>query len=236
MSLPLRNRRIWITRTQPQAELTAARLERLGWTPVVAPLLQTRALGGLEHALAAGDDADALAFTSQAAVSAYAAHRPQRSLPVFVVGEGTGRAAYEAGFDSVNGPEAGQRGDVVGLADRIAAATPRPALVLNPTARKPAADLADLLARRGVSARSVAVYETVETETAPPPDDLRGVMVHSPRAGEILAARIAADLAGRLTVWAISAAAAQALWTKNFARILVAAEPNEDAMFARLDD
>ena len=37
-------RLIWVTRTQPGAEATAGRLRAMGFDPLVAPLLEVRAL------------------------------------------------------------------------------------------------------------------------------------------------------------------------------------------------
>jgi len=233
------SRRLWITRTRPQADATAERLIALGWIPVIAPVLETRLLADVELGSLDGEIAgapDALAFTSQTAVSAYAALRPDRDLPVYVVGEATGRAALDAGFVHVDAPPGGQGGDVADLADRIAGANPRPSRVLNPTARAPAADLRQLLARRGVAARSVAVYETVETPLEAPPTELHGLLVHSPRGARAVARLIDPDQAARLKVWAISEAAARPLRAIGFERIFVAEQPNEQALLAQLGD
>lgn len=237
MSSKARHGRLWITRTRPQAEATAERLRALGWTPVVAPVLETRALDASDAALMSaegGGEAYDLAFTSQAAVAAFAALRGRRDLRVFVVGHATGRAASEAGFTKVEGPRDGEAGDVEALAARIALASPRPGLLLNPTAREPAADLEALLAQRGISARSVAVYETVETPLAPPPENLEGLLVHSPGAARALARLIPTEVAAALSVWAISEAAAAPLRPLGFKQIFVAERPHEAAMLAQL--
>jgi len=231
---PPRHHRLWVTRTQPQAEATAERLRALGWTPVVAPVLAVRPIP-----LELDPDilrTDALAFTSQTAVDLYAALDPRRDLPVFVVGHATAQAARRAGYRSVIAPPPGAAADVAALAARIAEAAPRPRRVLNPTAARPAADLVALLAERGVSGHAVPLYDTAPAPIDEPPPDLRGILIHSARAAEALAALIQPGAAARLTVWAISEAAAAPLRALPFQRILVAARPDEASMFARLGD
>lgn len=214
-------RRIWVTRTQPEAEATAVRVRALGIEAVVAPVLQARAIVEARPDLAG---VDALAFTSGQGVAAFAALSPRRDLPVFAVGAATAARAREAGFAHVHAAD----GDVAALADLIARATIIPTLVLHPVAREPAADLVALLARRAVSARSQAVYETVPTDLAAAPADIDAVLVHSARA----AARVAVLLGGRrdIAVFAISEAAAAPLRGLQLARLVAAPFPNEAAL------
>jgi len=231
MSPKLDPPRLWITRTHPQAEATAARLRDLGWTPVVAPVLQIRRLDEARTDLS---DADDLAFTSQAAVMAYAGLIARRDSRVFAIGSATAHAAREAGFTAVDTPTDDEWGDVAALAERIARASPRPAMVMNPTAREPAADLAEMLVRRGVGARSVAVYETIKATLTAPPDNLFGILVHSPKAARAVAGLVDRDLAQRLCVWSISEAAAAPLRGLGFGRIVLADRPNEQALLEKL--
>jgi len=212
-------RRIWVTRTQPQAEATAQRLRELGFEPVVAPVL-------VVHALAADIDlagVAALAFTSAAGVAAFAEASPSRGLAVFAVGGATAEAARAAGFPHV----LASKGDVEALADVIAAA--RPSLVLAPSAREPAADLPALLAARGIKARRVVVYETLPAQPDPPAG-LDAVLVHSARAARIVAELITPAMAAALTAYAISEAAAAPLRALPFARIVTAPFPDEASL------
>lgn len=225
-----RPRRLWVTRTQPQADATARKLRDLGVDPIVAPVLETRAIQGVLLDLTG---AEALAFTSRAAVAAFVDLSPERHLPVFAVGETTAAFARQAGFQKV---ESGPGGDVQALADRIAATAPRPALVVNPTAREPAADLAALLAQRGIAARTVAVYETVATTLAAAPTEIDGVLIHSAKAGHAVADLVSAHQAHALTAYAISDAAADGLRKRGFARILIAEYPDETSLLKRIDD
>ena len=83
--------RVWVTRTRPGADATAARLRERGHEPVVAPVLEVRALPSSVHLA----DIGALAFTSANAVDAFAALSVEgRTLPVFAVGDASERSAF----------------------------------------------------------------------------------------------------------------------------------------------
>ena len=89
---------VWITRAEPGASATAARVRALGWEAVVAPLIEIHPLEPKIDLAGVG----ALAFTSAAGGRRLRRASPaERRLPVFAVGEATARAAREAGFAEV---------------------------------------------------------------------------------------------------------------------------------------
>ena len=224
-------RRVWITRAQPGAARTAARLTALGFQPLVAPLLTIRPLS--EALKTAPDFATvaALAFTSPNGVAAFAALTPAlRDRPVFAVGDATAEAAREAGFADARSAA----GDIHALA-RLIAATPLDGLILAPGAREPAGDLPALLPDHDI--RRLPVYTAEETGVAAPAD-FDAVLVHSPRAARALAALLAAALppeaaAPRLAV-CISAAAAAPLQGLSFTEIRTADAPDETSILTAL--
>lgn len=173
-------RTVWVTRALPGAEATAARLRALGWTPLVAPLIETRALPVAPPAL---DAVDALAFSSAAGVRAFAAlTREGRDLAVYAVGAATARAAAAAGFTRVRCAD----GDGAALARLVASELPPGARLLHPGARRPAARLP--------GARALPVYETVAAAQVPPAarsavarGAIRAVLLHSPSAAHVYA-------------------------------------------------
>jgi uroporphyrinogen-III synthase len=212
--------RVWVTRAEPGASETAARLAALGYAPIAAPLLTVEWLAP-ELAL---DGAGALAFTSRNGVEAFAG-RPD--VPVFAVGDATAALARDAGFADVR--SAG--GDLHALAALIRAEG-RGLSILHPAAAEPAGDLAALV---GDAARvtTAAVYETVETD-ATAPEVWDAVLIHSPRAARALAARLPSGPArGRIAV-AISEAAAAPLTSRGFAEVRVAETPTEASLLAAL--
>lgn len=221
--------RLWVTRAQPQAEATARRLRALGIEAVIQPVLQVVPIADAVLDLSG---ADALAFTSQAAVTAFAARSSERGLRVFPVGAATAAAARAAGFSRIEAPSA--QGDVQGLAATIAA-EPRPALVVNPTALEPAADLGALLAGQGVAIRPVAIYRTVRTGLAIAPNPIDGVLIHSAKAGVAVAELVSPEAAGGLVAYVISDAAAASLRERGFGRILIPERPDEASLLERIE-
>ncbi len=221
-------RRVWITRVEPGASRTAARLTALGFEPVVAPLLMIRTLGPVIDLTGVA----ALAFTSANGVTAFAALNAVRDKPVFAVGDATAEAARLAGFRDVRSAS----GDARALARLIAEAEFRGA-VLSPGAAEPAADLAASLAGV-VEVRALAVYEAVETGV-PAPAGFDAVLVHSPRAARALAmhARISGGgaLDDRLAV-AISPAAAEPLEDLGLREIRIADTPTDTALIEGLGE
>jgi uroporphyrinogen-III synthase len=222
VAIPDRPTRIWITRTQPGADATAAKVRALGVEAIVAPVLQARPIADAAIDLT---EADALAFTSGQGLRAFAALSPRRDLPAFCVGEATARLASSLGFEQVFSAD----GDVAALADMIAASEPLLRLVVSPGAREPVADLPALLTARGVAGRAVAVYETTPAFLPAPPVGVDAVMIHSAKAAG-LAARLIGDGARAMTALVISEAAARSLRQLPFRRIAVAATPNEDSL------
>ena len=214
--------RVWITRAQPGASRTAARLRGMGFTPLIQPLLAVETLSPPVPDL---DRFAALAFTSRNGVAAFAALTSRRDRPVFAVGDATARAALEAGFASVRSAD----GDLSALATLIHA-DGKGLTLLHPAAAQPAGDLASLVGD-AAHVRTVAVYETVETD-ARPSEAWDAVLIHSPRAARALASAALA-VADRLAC-AISPAAATPLARLVFAEVRIAAAPTEDALLAAL--
>ena len=107
--------RIWVTRAQPGADRTAARLTALGYHPVVAPVLTIRPVAFTPPA---PERIAAFAFTSANGVAAFAGFAPAfRAHPVFTVGAATADAARSAGFAQIQSAD----GDASALARHVVA-------------------------------------------------------------------------------------------------------------------
>ena len=215
--------RLWVTRTQQQAEATAQRLRKLGHDPVVQPVLAVRDLQGARVDLTG---AVAIAFTSQNGVAAFARLAPVRDLPVFTTGKATAAAARAAGFGEVYPADGG----IESLASLIAARRPAGAVVW-PGPAEPAGDLAGLLTPHDVTVSLQPVYETAATSAAAP-GAIDGILIHSPKAARAVAAILGAKAARDLTLIAISPAATAPLASFAFRRVVIAASPDEAAMMA----
>ena len=226
---------VWVTRAQPGADATAARLRGLGHAPLVASLLVVHPLQQVSEA---PEDFTALAFTSANAVRVFASLWPERRAPVFAVGASTAAAARLAGFTDVSSAD----GDVAALASRIAAERP-PGPLLHPCATEAAGDLGGALAAVGVSVRALPLYETrpVERLPADAADALRdgavaAVLLHSPKAAKALAGlwtRSEPELT-RVQAFGLSAACLAPVGRLPFASAVAAAAPTEAALLELL--
>lgn len=217
-----------MTRTAPGAHRTAARLEALGYAPLIRPVLAVQPIDQPPPDLTG---IAALAFTSPNGVTAFAALSPDRSRPVFAVGEATAAQARQAGFTQVTSAD----GALADLARTILNAAPGRVLV--PGAREPAGDLRALLGGT-VETVILPVYQTVETGVAAP-EAFEAVLLHSPRAARAVAAALRACEGGRRALAvAISAAAAAplgpALDAARLAEIRIADSPTDAAVLLAL--
>ena len=221
---------VWITRARPGALATAERVRGLGFEVIVDPLLAVETLRvelDLSHIRA-------LAFTSANGVEAFARLSAARDLPVFAVGRATARSAQAEGFASVSSAD----GDVQDLCALIAAGASGP--VLWAGAREPAGDLVGMLRGRGVMAKGVAVYETLERvpseETLARLEGPATVLLHSPRAARVLAAILRERRAPALRFLCLSEAVAAPL--RDIAEpgsVTIAPRPDESALLDLLN-
>lgn len=219
--------RVWITRTQPGADATAARVRALGWEPVVAPLLEVHAISGAMDAAPAAQDIQCLALTSPNTIDAIRADlAAYRHLPAYAVGDATAEHARAAGLENVQSA----KGDIHALA-RLIASQLSTGTVFTPGAKEPAGDLPGLLPHLNVM--RLAVYETVPTAVQAP-KNLTAILIHSPRAARIMATRIGTDQPSGLRVITISEAAAAPLRDIFAAEIHIADTPDEDAVLRTL--
>ncbi len=181
-----RSKTIWVTRAQPGADATAVRVRALGHEPLVVPLLAVRRV---EDAKVDLNGVAALAFTSANGVRAFAELSSDRQLKVFAVGAATAQAARAVGFRRVLSSD----GDVAALSEGIAARRAElKGAVLHPGAAEPAGDLAGTLAVQGVEIRALTLYDTAPVELSEAElarvAQVDAVLLHSPRAAQVLAA------------------------------------------------
>jgi uroporphyrinogen-III synthase len=202
--MPRRRQRIWITRAQPAADVTAERVRALGHEALVAPLLAVHLLDEVQIDLSG---VAALAFTSANGVRAFAEKSPERALRVFAVGAATAQAARAAGFRSVLSAD----GDVEALAEGIGLRRSElKGAVLHPGAAEPAGDLAGSLERHGVEARRLILYETgsvkLATEDVAQLIRADAALLHSLSAAKALAGVLKAHPAPKLRILGLSKA------------------------------
>jgi len=228
-----RRQRIWITRAQPGADVTAERVRALGHEAIVAPLLAVRVMTDVEVDLRG---VAALAFTSANGVRAFADASGERSLKVFAVGAATAQAARQVGFKSVLSAD----GDVEALAEGIAVRRGElRGAVLHPGAAEPAGDLAGALEKHGVEARRLVLYETAPVDVAAVEAEALArsdaVLLHSPRAAQVLAKLLKAHPAPQLRALGLSKAVVKPLARTRLAAKTYPPFPLEAALLNLID-
>lgn len=233
--------RVVVTRPQPGASRTAARLRKLGLEPILIPLSETKALDIDIQSLPA--DIAAAAVTSSNAIRHASAELIQRlaGLPCHVVGLKTADAARSAGLSVA---EIGQ-GDAEALADRIAPSLAGKTVVyLCGHVRFSAFETG--LSAKNVNVVPLEIYDTLAIHQA-------GVVVMKRLAGRpadavllysAKAAQAFSELARRpelaryfdeTRILVLSERVASSFGPVAPGRLVVAGEPNEDALLALLD-
>lgn len=232
--------RILVTRPQPDADKTAAKLRALGHEPVMAPLL-TVVFAAPPVDLA---EPAALMLTSRNAVRAVS-RWPQaagwRDRPVFVTGQGTGDAARRAGFADVRSAD-GNAADLAALVMAEIGPALRP--ILYPAARDRSEGFVEVLRTKGYDVLVVEAYRAEIAASFDPAvcEALRFsridvVLLYSRRTAvafqqAVERAGLASALGG-IRLYALSARVAEPLGDLGV-EIVVAAHPDEDSLLALL--
>jgi uroporphyrinogen-III synthase len=228
---------VLVTRPEPGASETAARITALGLRPIVAPLLMI----AQRHAtLPPSARVQAIVATSRNAIPALPASH--RHLPLFAVGAATARRARAAGFEEVTSADASAEALAVLLAE---ACDPLAGPLLLVTGQDQGTALAANLRARGFRVVRRVVYAAVPATILPE-------LIHRAFAAGILSSALffSADTAktcvrllqaarldhtvATVDALAIGQSTVVALQPLPWRRIRVAAQPNQDAMLALL--
>lgn len=198
--------------------------DRPGLQVVIAPLIEIRALPVPEMVPPA-----AVVLASGNAVRAFAQqgeHRP----PAFVVGPRTAAAARSEGFDVIE-----EAPDALSLISAILA-RPDPGPMLVARGRHVARDITAALRAAGRTAVEAVVYD--QAELPPPPGALSLIQspgpvvlpLFSPRSARLALQALGPAGLGRFEVAAISAAVAEVAEPLARGRIVIASQPDGEAM------
>ena len=231
--------RILITRPEEDAAAFAEILTGLGHQAFLEPMLTVRTRG---DASLDATGAQALLFTSANGVRAAARLTGARAIRALCVGDATARAAREAGFIRVDSAS----GDVDALA-RLATSLCQPAAgpLVHVAGTVSAGDLAGNLEAAGFAVNRAVLYEAVPTERLSPAarnalvnGKIDAVALFSPRTARTFARLVRREeldaLFARVDMLCLSAAVAEALESLPRRRLLVAAEPTQDALIELL--
>lgn len=236
-SLPDSGSGVLITRPEPGASDTAARIAAMGFRPVLAPLLEIRSL---PSALPPPGGLQAILVTSGNAIPALPA--THCDVPLFAVGEATASRACKAGFRHVTSAD-GDAHALAALVEATPAARGGPLLLL--TGKGQGLALANELRSHGFSVVCRAVYAAVPVEDLPAPasaalaaGELAAALFFSAetarQAVRLVNATRLAEAVRSVEALAIGQPAAVALQALPWRRIRVASRPNQDAILALL--
>lgn len=232
--------RVLITRPLEDAGPLAARLQALGHTTLVEPLIDIVFTDGPEVDLTG---VQTLLFTSANGARAAARRTSARNAPVLAVGPATAAAARSLGFANVT--ESTGEG-VEGLAATIRATRdPKAGALLHIAGTVTAGDLKASLAPQGFAVRVERLYEAraAQNLSGALAAELEGGLIDaalffSPRTADLFVALIrAANLesaCAKMRALALSPAVAKALSPLPFRVVETAAHPTADALLARL--
>jgi uroporphyrinogen-III synthase len=238
---------ILVTRPQPDDEATAASLRARGFEVLLAPMLRF-------EALAFHEDADthygAIILTSTNALRGIASGlkgSPMLKLPLFAVGEHTAAAARANGFEQVISAE----GDAGSLRDCVLAGVKAKALkktspLLYLAGADLARDLASELGERDFTVVTQTTYRMVPLSSLPratcdafAANQIEAVLHYSRRSARAFleSVRAAGVEISALSVpqCCISAGVASVVRDAGATQVMVAASPDENALFALLD-
>lgn len=231
-------RKVLVTRPEPAASATAARLRRLGFEAVVAPVIR------IESIRASMPDGlfDGIVVTSANALGGLTdISEAMKSLPVLCVGERTADAARRAGFHRAESAGRNARHLVSVLFGRFQAGARF--LYLAGSVRK--RDVEDELVRHDIHCETVETYHAIPEREWPSVllagiGDCDAVLHYSRAAAEAFLAvadRSGFDPTGKsLQHLCLSDDVAEPLRQAGVLLVEVAQTPNEDALFLLLND
>lgn len=226
-----------ITRAEPGASETAARVEALGAEPVLAPVLRLQS--DPDVPLPDLKTLSGLVFTSANGVRVFAERETDRTLTAWCVGPATATAAREADFTDVRE----SAGNAVDLAEFIGAnsyPSEQPLLHVANAAAK--GDLKAELERLGFAVQFAPLYHMQSADALPEAalqliaqDAPAIVLIHSAKGAERCAALCKELSTHQVTAVAISAPASAPLASLRLAGLRIADAPNEDSLLSALE-
>lgn len=213
-----------VTRPEPQASETAARLAGRGYAVVRAPLLVPEPVDGWGTPAGVG----AVALTSRTAARLIAAHPEFHDIATFCVGAATAEEAAASGVRDVRQAD----GDVAALADLMRGSAL--ATAVHFCGEDHRGDLAGALAAAGIAAERRVVYRMAPAASLPPcAGPLDAALLYSPRTAEIFT-RLGTGAPWRQAA-CVALSAAVAARAPRGVVVATAARPDEPALFEALD-
>ena len=228
--------RILVTRAEPGAGDTAARLVEMGFDPLLEPMLELVAVSPAPDFKV--DQAGGLVFTSANGVRFFAEASTQRDLTAWCVGPATEATAREVGFTDILNADGDAEALFALLAREVA---PGGAPLLHVANTAAVGDLVARLNAVGVAAHFLGLYEarprlalSDAAEAALRSGNIAAILIHSAKGAEALNACFGAVETRSIHLVAVSAKAAVPLSHRAWKHTAIAAAPNETALLDAL--
>jgi uroporphyrinogen-III synthase len=237
---------VLVTRPHPDSEATAEALRARGFEVLLAPMLRFEPLAFADDAEADYGAVIATSANALRAIERQLAASRLRKLPLFAVGEHTASAAVRAGFRKV----IAAKGDAAGLRDLVlesvrAKLLKKAAVLLYLAGADLSRDLAGELGERGFSVVTQTTYRMIPVTSLPraacdafTANSVEAVLHYSRRSAHAFMDAVRADgveiSALAIPHCCISATVAAVLRDAGAAQLMVAATPDENALFGSL--
>ncbi len=227
---------VLITRALADAQQTAALLHLQQINTLIDPLI---AVEFLKSTLDVSGFDDVI-FTSKNGVRSFCQNYNHRHATAWCVGDKTANLAQESGFETVYSAH----GNADNLAVLITQKTSKkPMLRINQNQNKD--PLFDHLTSYGYTLQLLTLYRIIEqtsfsqkTIQALKEKNIQHLLCYSPKSAELLHKNLVAsnlqDACSMITVWCISKGTANALGDLEFNDIIIAENPNEEALLTPL--
>ena len=238
---------ILITRPHPDDETTAAGLRARGFEVLRAPMLRFEPAAFDEHADAHYGAVIVTSANALRGIEPQLKNSPLLKLPLFAVGEHSSATARQLGFERV----ISAKGDAASLCQLVIASVKAKALkktspLLYLAGADLARDLAGELSQRGFTIVTQTTYRMIplsrlprETRDAFAANRVEAVLHYSGRSARAFleSVRAAGVEISALSIphCCISAAVASVVRDAGATQVMVAASPDENALFALLD-
>jgi len=226
---------IIITRAQPGADETAARVRALGLTPIVSPALSLRLMRPVPQIPISG--AAGILFTSANGVRFYSEVNGASHLPAFCVGPATFEAAQASNFATVLNAD-GNSQDLIRLV--MKSCDPRDGHLIHIANTAAAGSVKAELEEAGFDVRFVGLYTPEEARSVSIDAGVAlgegptFVLIHSAKGASSFAKQIAETKTQDIVFICVSDKAAMPI--SHLGNVRLAARPNEEELLRELKD
>lgn len=220
---------VLVTRTRPGVYKTAEKIEAMGFSPIIAPLLEIKYLNTAKIP----SDHNVIIFSSTNGVRAFANLTSDRGSRVFCIGATTQDTAIEEGWEVVASSDGGTA-EFVGLLKKHVGL--REGMIIHPTNAETAYGVTKSLQQHGYHAEMVHCYSSKHVREWPTEASLAlkmersVIMFYSAEATVAYLGLSSASEYKERRMIGLSENVVMGLRSRGFKNIWVARKPTDDAM------